>query len=289
MSTLQSLPGNGTHMPAKNLDIRTIAAATAGLCLAAAAAAFVTQSDSSDGVVLLETPYELIIIEDDFEVDAVGVIDTLDPAVLAAILIEDDEDWVAPTRLADASGLVLIEDDRADRLLAALVGSVATASMSAPQLPDAPDRVAIAAPRRVAAPARAQTRQAAGIASMQAEVAEVDSGPTRVALSQVREIEIRQIEPLTAEVIEGTIQRQLPRVRACYERELKGDTTLAGRMVLAMSVQPSGTVSSAQVTTDEVGDDELTSCVTRAVRTFQFPQGTESVAVEYPVHFKAGW
>jgi hypothetical protein len=277
-------------MATRNLDVRTIAAATAGLCLLAAAAAWVTQGGDDDGVVLLATPYELIIIEDAQGTDRVGfVLDTLDPVVLSAILIEDDEEWAQDNALADASSLIIIEDDRAGRLLAALVGSVGSVNMAAPQLPQTPDRVAIASPRQVAAPAQQRVRQAAGISSMDHEVAEVDSGPSRVALAYAQQVEVQRVEPLTADVIETSIKRQLPRVRACYERQLKSDSTLNGRMVLAMNVQPAGTVSSAYIADDQVGDEELTTCVANAVSTFQFPRGTESVAVEYPVNFKTGW
>ena len=276
-------------MPARNLDVRTIAAATAGLCLLAAAAAFLVQGDEGDGLVLLETPYELIIIEDDLDAESVGVIGTLDPAVLAAILIEEDEGWGAGDALADASGLIIIEEDRAERLFAALVGSVGSVDIALPRLPETLDRVGIASPRRVAAPSRDRVRQTAGIAAMEAEVADVDPGPSRVALNQVQEVVVREVESLTPEIIDSSIRRQLPRVRACYERQLKSDSGLSGRLVLAMSVQPGGAVTRAWITGDQIGDEELTACVTKAVGTFQFPQSTESVAVEYPLHFKAGW
>lgn len=275
-------------MPAKSLDLKTIAAATAGLCLLAAAASFVVQGDDGDGVVLLETPYELIIIEDDLTADSVGRVHVLDPAVLAAILIEDDEHWVSGDALAEASGLIIIEDDRAERLLAALVGSVGSADLAVSSVPRTPDRV-VASPRNVVTPKRGDDRTAGGIASMETEVAEVDTGPSRVALSHVQRVAVRQLEPLTAEVIESSIQQQLPRVRACYERQLKTDSTIRGKMTLSMSVQPNGAVSRARVSGDQVGDQELTSCVTQALSTFQFPPSTESVAVEYPVQFKAGW
>ena len=158
-------------MPARNLDVRIIAAATAGLCLLAAAAAFFASGNDADGVVLVEPPYDLIIIEEDAP-DSFGEVDAIDPAVLAAILIEDDDEWVQDDALADATALVVIEDERADRLLAALMGSVANVDFGPAPQPQSADRVA--APSRVVAPTRTRTETVGGVASMDTEIDELD-------------------------------------------------------------------------------------------------------------------
>jgi len=57
-------------------------------------------------------------------------------------------------------------------------------------------------------------------------------------------------------------------------------------MVLSLSVQPSGSVSNARIKSDGVGNADLSACVVKVVGAWNFPQGSESVAVEYPVVFK---
>ena len=91
---------------------------------------------------------------------------------------------------------------------------------------------------------------------------------------------------LGAEEIKRGVQSQLGRVRACYERGLKGAELLSGRLVLAFSVQPDGGVHGAKVGKDELGSDKVAQCVVAAVGAFRFPEGTETVAVEYPMHFR---
>ncbi len=97
-------------------------------------------------------------------------------------------------------------------------------------------------------------------------------------------LQLRQ--ELSPEQIRSAIEAQMPRVRACYERQLKSQTDLAGRMVLSLSVQPSGSVSNARIKSDGVGNSDLSTCVVKVVGAWNFPQGSEAVAVEYPVVFK---
>jgi TonB family protein len=283
-------------MAAKNISVRTITAATAGLALLAATAAFMPRGDDTDGLVLLDTPYELIVIEDDITVDGVGEMDSLDPSTYAfvGIIIEDDLDWRpdAADALADASELMIIEDDagwgaRTDMLMAAALGSVAAldAVTSSPEVGTAP---AARTRSEVARPA-ARDHRDEQVASLETPRTEMSRGPSQAAITGFAPVQLQQAAPLSADQIRSAIERQLPRVRACYERELKAEQGLAGRMVLAMNVQAGGTVTSASISDDEVGHDELAACVVRAVETFRFPAGTESVAVEYPVNFKASY
>jgi len=76
-------------------------------------------------------------------------------------------------------------------------------------------------------------------------------------------------------------------LRRCYERRLKQNQTLAGRMEIGMTIGAGGQVQSARVVSDSVRDPEVSSCVRQAVaqwRGLPAPQGG-CVNVNYPIAF----
>jgi len=282
-------------MPATELDFKTIAAATAGLCLAAGAAAFLTSTpDQPDALSLAPAPSHLIVIEDDVEA-SVASMDALDPMQYAAvrgIVIEDDD----MALLADASDAIVMVDEepRGSSLFAAMAGSVAGVEVTiAAPTTSAPPRAFERAPRpsmdlaRLSMGARAtETDSDERVAMLDTSSKSSSSSHTGGSVSGARKAVLMPRPGLSPDQIASAIQQQLPKVRACYERQLKTDTALRGRMVLAMSVTASGDVSRARVKGDELGNDDLNACVVREVQGFRFPAGVESVAVEYPVTFK---
>ncbi len=289
-------------MPAKELDIKTIAAATAGLCLAAGAAAFSTSSPSHDGdaLTLAPAPVELIVIEDDFEVSVASAdVQGIDPMAWASehgIVIEDDDEPV----LASAADAIEIMDDgdgseeRGSSMFAALAGSVGSIAVSvdapkpmavAPSFDAPKPRMDLARPSMASAPASDDREEQLAVLDTSSSRSSATSGRSGAATG-ARKATLQRSEGLSSDQIASAIRMQLPKVRACYERELKSDADLRGRMVLSMNVQASGNVSRARVKGDELGNDELSACVVRELAKFRFPAGVETVAVEYPVNFK---
>jgi hypothetical protein len=98
----------------------------------------------------------------------------------------------------------------------------------------------------------------------------------------------REKKSLEAGDIKLIVKKQQARVRACYERVLKTETHLSGKLMMAWSVQPDGSVSDVNVADDQLGSDKVSRCVSHAVSQFRFPQGTELVQVEYPMVFEPG-
>ncbi len=85
--------------------------------------------------------------------------------------------------------------------------------------------------------------------------------------------------------IKRIVQRQQARVRACYERALKSEQRLEGKLMMAWSVKPDGSVEDVAVAEDTLGSDKVARCVTGAVAQFKFPRSPDSVEVEYPMVF----
>jgi LPXTG-motif cell wall-anchored protein len=61
-------------------------------------------------------------------------------------------------------------------------------------------------------------------------------------------------------------------VRACYERRLKINSLLQGKLDLNIVVSTSGKVSSIGVNSDTVRDAEMLSCVKKTIRTWELPK-----------------
>lgn len=59
--------------------------------------------------------------------------------------------------------------------------------------------------------------------------------------------------------------------RGCYNRALRQDATLSGKMSLNVRISASGNVCSVQVGEDSLGDPAVTSCVTQMFRSGKFP------------------
>jgi hypothetical protein len=76
-------------------------------------------------------------------------------------------------------------------------------------------------------------------------------------------------------------------IAACYERALLRDPTLAGRVVMAWSITPSGGVGNVSVGQSSLSNSAVTSCISAAIRGWRFPQPSGgSVTVTFPYVFR---
>ncbi len=61
-------------------------------------------------------------------------------------------------------------------------------------------------------------------------------------------------------------------VKACYERRLKVNSFLEGKLDLNINVASTGKVTGISVNKDTVRDQEMLACVKRTIRRWQFPK-----------------
>lgn len=89
-------------------------------------------------------------------------------------------------------------------------------------------------------------------------------------------------------VIRRVVRRQLPEVKACYDRVLVRWPNLRGRMLVRFSIVSSGTVVLAVVLGSTLHNPELEACIVKAIRSWQFPRTPLGlVSVSYPFVFRA--
>src|SRR6185369_3940430 len=67
------------------------------------------------------------------------------------------------------------------------------------------------------------------------------------------------------------VRQGMAAIRGCYERALKRDPRLAGKLVLRFTVTAAGTVSTVDFDDDSLGDDEVTRCLRGIFLRWRFP------------------
>ncbi|MBI5482254.1 MAG: AgmX/PglI C-terminal domain-containing protein [Deltaproteobacteria bacterium] len=86
----------------------------------------------------------------------------------------------------------------------------------------------------------------------------------------------------------ATLRRGYPAIKACYDRGLKRNPKLGGKLSVRITVTGAGGVGGVSVQDNTLGDPEVVSCMTATIRGWRFPQaqGGKSAAVEPTWVFK---
>lgn len=107
------------------------------------------------------------------------------------------------------------------------------------------------------------------------------------------------IEPGGAdEAWEGTIDREAVRrvilsiinqIKSCYERQLRVDSSLEGKVVIRFEIMEQGRVRSAKTQSTSLNNSTVESCVATRIREARFPEPPEGTVaqVDYPFVFGA--
>jgi len=84
----------------------------------------------------------------------------------------------------------------------------------------------------------------------------------------------------------------MPTIMGCYEQALGRKPDASGRIMLMVTVAPDGSLMSQEVTSSNVGDDELDACVVQAatlkLRFEPLGDPTKTARVQFPLLFSPG-
>jgi hypothetical protein len=84
------------------------------------------------------------------------------------------------------------------------------------------------------------------------------------------------------------VRTRLGAIKACYERGLKRNPNLSGKVVIHWTITQAGTVSGVDVEQDTLGDAEVASCIKSLVARWRFPAPSGgSVEVSFPFVFQS--
>ena len=81
------------------------------------------------------------------------------------------------------------------------------------------------------------------------------------------------------------IQTRRSAIQACYERELRSQPTLAGRVAVQMTIEVSGAVDGVHVTDNSTGNPNVGDCVVRVIQGFAFDPGPIGGSITYTFPF----
>jgi TonB family protein len=90
------------------------------------------------------------------------------------------------------------------------------------------------------------------------------------------------------EALARYIKARLTAIRGCYEKELKRNPTLKGKVVVRFNITPAGRAGDIRIEENSVGSAEVGECIASLMRSWVFPfKPPEEVAVQYPFLFTA--
>jgi TonB family protein len=93
--------------------------------------------------------------------------------------------------------------------------------------------------------------------------------------------------PLDPSLVSKEVRTRIGAIKACYERALKRNPNLSGRVKMRWTITTAGTVTDVEIDEDTVGDAEVASCLKGLVGRWRFvaPSGGP-VQVVYPFLFE---
>ncbi len=86
-------------------------------------------------------------------------------------------------------------------------------------------------------------------------------------------------------VVTRMIRTRIRAIQMCYERELRNNPTLAGRILVRFTIEPRGNVSGATAAENTTGSPAVASCVVSTIRRFRFNPGPDGGSVSYAYPF----
>jgi outer membrane biosynthesis protein TonB len=91
------------------------------------------------------------------------------------------------------------------------------------------------------------------------------------------------------EAVRRVIRSILSQIKSCYERQLRSNSNLEGKVIITFEIEEQGRVRIAKTKTSTLGDSNVESCVAMRIKEQRFPEpppGTVAV-VDYPFVFGA--
>ena len=94
---------------------------------------------------------------------------------------------------------------------------------------------------------------------------------------------------LDQSVVKRVIKQHMAQIRYCYQKEVKKNPSLSGKVTIKFVIAKDGTVSSAKTNTTTMNNPIVENCICQRFMRFKFPEpkGGGIVIVTYPLTFKS--
>jgi hypothetical protein len=107
----------------------------------------------------------------------------------------------------------------------------------------------------------------------------VGAGRTENGTSEIA----KRGQPLSGEQIRSAVAKNRSTIQRCYERDLRGARGGGDlRVMIRVTIRPTGTVSNVRITPDNLRGSALGQCIDASVRRWRFPNATADTIVEVP-------
>jgi hypothetical protein len=119
-------------------------------------------------------------------------------------------------------------------------------------------------------------------------------GPAEVGTTEKKERKVKAssttddvIGDVDKKSVAATIRRRMPGLEACYEKALRSNASLKGKMTYTITINPSGRVTDVKIEEDTVGDSSVRSCTEAKIKGWRFVSegAEESSEVTFSVAF----
>ncbi len=101
--------------------------------------------------------------------------------------------------------------------------------------------------------------------------------------------QVIQVGNMDAALIDQVVKQHLNQYRYCYQRELQRNHQLSGKVTLKWIIASDGSVSSANVKRETIGNSAVTRCMLNVARRMRFPAPKGGIViVSYPFLFSPG-
>lgn len=100
---------------------------------------------------------------------------------------------------------------------------------------------------------------------------------------QAPEVESKDVD---REALTRYVRSRTRAIQACYEKELKRNPSLKGKIVIRFSIMPNGRTGEIDIEENTLGNEAVASCIKTIVRSWSFPFKPDGeVPVSYPFVF----
>lgn len=132
----------------------------------------------------------------------------------------------------------------------------------------------------------ALSRDTGGVALAGRETTKVAAPEGHTGEGGVREARAIDLRQRSIEDVRRVFDANKGAIFAIYNRALRSDPTLQGKVVLELVISPSGEVADISVVASELSDASLVAKILSRVRLFDFGQrDVGTTTISYPVHF----
>ncbi len=88
-----------------------------------------------------------------------------------------------------------------------------------------------------------------------------------------------------SKLVVAAIRQRQSAIKACYERRLRVNSALEGKVAVEFTIEQSGTISKASATENSTNDPELAACVVSTIRGMRFNPGPDGGSVVFAFPF----